>query len=106
MVGFNTPEDALQSFLWAIQNRDLTNLLQALAPDQSKLLQAELTQPGRSADDLFRDAGALPGIRVVGRKESARDGLLDLEVEVIPGIPPKTIRFQQINGQWRIELGL
>jgi hypothetical protein len=29
MVGYNTPEDTLQSLLWAVQNRDLTNLLQA-----------------------------------------------------------------------------
>ena len=33
MVGYSTPDDTLQSFLWAIQNRDLTNVLQALAPD-------------------------------------------------------------------------
>ena len=102
MVGFNTPEDTLQSFLWALQNHNLTNLLQALTADKSEQLQAALTQSGSSADDFFQNSAVLVGLRIVERKESAGEDHLDLKVEMIPGVPPQTIRFQQTNGQWRI----
>ena len=34
LVGFNTPEDTLQSLLWAIQNHDLAKVLEAFTPDE------------------------------------------------------------------------
>ena len=38
MVGYDTPEDALQTLLWATRNHDLTNVLQAFAPGTAEWL--------------------------------------------------------------------
>jgi hypothetical protein len=40
--GFSTPEDTLQSFLWAVQNQDLTNLVQTMVPEMGEKLLAEI----------------------------------------------------------------
>src|ERR1035438_4319523 len=42
MVGYNTPDDTLQSLLWALQNHDLTNVLQAFAPDIAAEIRARV----------------------------------------------------------------
>ena len=41
MVGFNTPDDTLQTLLWAVQNHDLTNVLQAFTPEQAEEIRAQ-----------------------------------------------------------------
>jgi hypothetical protein len=95
-VGYATPENTLQSFLWALRNHDLTNFSQALAPDVAQELQS-----GRSPEAFFDQANGLVGLGIVGRRE-LDDGTVETEVEMIPGLPREHIRFRQINGQWKI----
>ena len=102
MVGYNTPDDTLQSLLWATQNHDLTNLLQAFTPERAEQLQAKARQSDQSTEDFFRDSAAFVGMAVVGRKQDTNDGSIDVEVEVLPGMPHAEISFRQINGQWKI----
>jgi hypothetical protein len=101
LVGYHSPDDTIQSLLWSLQNHDLTNLLQAFAPDRADQLLAEVTQSKRSTEDYFRDAGALPGMAILNRKQLP-DGAIELEVEMAPGLKPAPIRMQQFGGQWRI----
>ena len=101
LVGYNTPDDTLQSLLWAVQNRDMTNLLQAFAPDRAEHLMAELAQSNRSAEDFFRDAAVLPGMAILSRKQLP-DGGVELEVEMAPDLKPAPIRMGHIRGQWKI----
>ena len=100
-VGYNMPEDTLQSFLWAIQNRDLTNLLQALTPTRVEHFLAPAAGSGRSLEPSSARPG-LAGMAVIGRQQSTSDGAIDLQVQVVPGVPPIAITFQQTNGQWKI----
>jgi hypothetical protein len=102
MVGYNTPDNTLQSLLWAVQNHDLTNVLQAFTPDRAEQLQARARQSDPSNEDFFRDSAGLVGVAVVGRKQDANDGSIELEVEMLPGAPHAEISFRQINGQWKI----
>jgi hypothetical protein len=102
MVGYNTPDDTLQSLLWALQNHDLTNVLQACTPERAEQLQAKALQSDHSIEDFFRDSTAFVGMWVVGRKQNTSDGSVQLEVEVMPGMPHEGFIFQQINGQWKI----
>jgi hypothetical protein len=101
LVGYHSPDDTIQSLLWSLQNHDLTNLLQAFAPDRADQLLAEVAQSKRSTEDYFRDAGALPGMAILNRKQLP-DGAIELEVEMAPGLKPAPIRMQQFGGQWRI----
>jgi hypothetical protein len=102
MVGYNTPDDTLQSLLWATRNHDLTNILQAFTPERAEQLQANARQSDHSTEDFFRDSAAFVGMWVVGRKQNADDGSVDIEVEVMPGMPHESFSFRQINGQWKI----
>lgn len=101
MLGYNSPDDTIQSLLWAIQNHDLTNLLQAFSPEQAEEILAEATQPGRSTEDFLRGANAMPGMAVTDRKQLP-DGTMELRVEMAPGLTPAPIRMRQVNGQWKI----
>ena len=102
MVGYNTPDNTLQSLLWAVQNHDLTKVLEAFAPERAQEIQARTRQSDQSAEDFFRDSAALVGMAVVGRKQDPNDGSLEVEVEMLPGMPHEKIAFRQINGQWKI----
>lgn len=102
MVGYSTPENAFQSFLWALRNHDLTNLLQALTPASAQKLQARFQDPGQ-ATAFIRDMDAMPGLSLQSRKDMP-DGSIQFEMEVIPGIPLETVRAQPINGEWKLDL--
>jgi hypothetical protein len=102
MVGYNTPEDTLQSLLWAMHNHDLTNVLQALAPEQAEQLRAHAGESREASEDFFRTTAGFVGMRVVKREQEASDGSLTLELEVIPGMRGPRIKFRQINGQWKV----
>jgi len=102
MVGYNTPEDTLQSLLWAMHNHDLTNVLQALSPEQAEQLRAQAGGSRESIEDFFRKTAAFVGMRVVKREPEANDGSITLELEVVPGMSGPRIKFRQTSGQWKI----
>lgn len=104
-VGFGSPEDSVQSFLWAIEHRDMAILLQFFGPDQARQMAAEVEKRG-SAEDFFKEAGNLPGMLIAGRETKA-DGTVELKVQMIPNDEATTqkARFQQFDGQWRLVSG-
>jgi hypothetical protein len=97
-AGMNTPENTMQSLLWAVQNRDPTNLLQLLTPEsRQKLLQ----EAGDTPENVFEKL-TVPGLRVV-RQQQLPDGSIELQIEVIPGQPtPARILFRQLSGEWKM----
>jgi hypothetical protein len=105
-MGYTTPENTLQTFLWAIHNRDLTNFLQTLAPDTAEKFRAQAGQSGESIEEFFNQARGIVGMCVVNRKPESSDGSISLEVEVVPGASGPRITFRQFDGQWRIAGGL
>ena len=103
-VGYNTPEETIQTMLWAIQNRDSVSFLQAFDPKQAKALSARM-QTRLSAEEFFKQADSWPGIQVVG-KEAGTDGEVVLIVELMPdNESPMRIRFKQFGGQWKMVEG-
>jgi len=103
MVGFNTPENTLQTLLWAIQNHDLTNLLQTLTPDRVEQMRTRVDQTNESIADFFHNAAGFIGMGILSRTQDTQDGSIVLEVEVIPGTPHEKITFRQVNGEWKID---
>ena len=102
MVGYNTPENTLQSLLWAIQNRDLTNVLQAFTPERAEELRAQAGEFRESSEAFFTEAQGFVGMSIIKREPDARDGSIAVEVEVLPGEDRPRITFHQTNGQWKI----
>jgi hypothetical protein len=101
-VGYNTPEDTLQSVLWAARSHDLTNILQAFAPEVAEQIRAQAGESAQSIEDFWSKSAGLVGMRIVSRKPEASDGSITVEVEVVPGMPNAEITFRQINGQWKM----
>jgi len=103
LVGYNTPEQTLQSLFWAVRNRDITNFLQAFTPERAQWLQADLQKSGINVETFFQTMNTLPGARIVSR-EKEPEGRLSLRIEFIPGEALDwSIRLRQIDGQWKIE---
>jgi hypothetical protein len=103
MVGYNTPEDTLQSLLWAVRNRDLTNMLQAYVPETAKSLQTMLQESGRSIEDLWSGEALSFGMRFVRQETNAHSGALLVVGEMAPGLSGPCFFLRQTNGQWKIE---
>ncbi len=105
MVGYNTPEDTLQSFLWAVRSRDVTNALQAFVPEKARELRGELGGSGQSIELVLYNAASFFGMRIVKREQNPRDGSILAWVEVVPGVPGPAMCFRQVEGQWKIVWG-
>jgi hypothetical protein len=99
MAGYNTPEETVESFLWAVYHHDLTNLLQAFTPDTARDLQKRAGELGERLEASFH----IPGLSILGRKQMP-DGTVRLKMEAAPGVP-EGFQFRQINGQWKIDMG-
>ncbi len=103
--GYNTPDDALQSAFWAVQNRDLEKYLEAVRPDVAKELAEELRTESRSADDFFKDKHLPPVYRIAERQQNEEETMV-LIVEIAPDIPPQGIFLRKVGGQWKLESSL
>lgn len=101
-AGCNTPEATMQSFLWALQNRDFNILLQTLTPESIPKMESQVRQGGNSTNEFFNQAAVLAGMAILERRQLP-DGSIMAKVQIVPGIPPEKIRFQPIGGQWKIQ---
>jgi hypothetical protein len=99
-VGANTPENTIQSFLWALQNHDLANLLQLMTPEAGQRL---MRGAGDSPEKFFEDFGVIPGMRIINPQPMA-DGSIQAEAEFMPGEPVPKIHFRMMEGQWKLEI--
>jgi hypothetical protein len=102
-VGYNKPEDTIQSWLWASHNRDLTNLLQTLTPEEAENYRRYLQRFGGPAEKYFGYWLDLPGLRL-GDRQPQPDGSVELTVEIAPGAPEShRIWARLVDGQWKLE---
>ena len=103
-AGYGTPEDTVQSLLSAIQNRDVAGFVQAFSPEAAERTAARI-QSRSSPEEFFKEADALPGLRIV-RKDKTADDIVTLTVEFLPGEAHQTeLRLKQFDGQWKFISG-
>jgi hypothetical protein len=113
-LGYNTPEDTLQSLFWAAQNRNLEKFLEGLTPEAAEELKnlfKDSDNPNEAAKRFFEEEGFPSGFRIIGREQAVNSGVA-LAVQVLK---PKSsaeagmdvdssesIRFEQVAGQWKM----
>lgn len=104
-VGFDTPENTLQTFYWAIQNRDLVTLTQAFGTNMAQQFQRQMEKSARTGEDFFKGAKNIPPMRVLDRQQLP-DGIMELKVGSLPesNLPETKIHFQLVNGQWKMDM--
>lgn len=96
-AGYSTPENTVQSLLWALHHRNATGLLQSFSPDVSAKIEAN-----GGTDSFFKSAEPMPGLAIRGRN-NLPDGSVELEVEFDPSMPTDKLHLRPINGEWKLE---
>jgi hypothetical protein len=99
-VGYATPQATLESFLWAMQNRDPAALARAMTPETAQLF--HLQDPAASTAGFFKQFDALIGLGIIGTQPGA-DGSIKAQVLLLPGIPPEEFLFQNVAGEWKLQ---
>jgi len=97
MAGYNTPEDTLQSLLWALHHKDSLRVLENFTPSAAERLHSYI----HLQEDLLQQLEAFIGMAIVG-KDQLPDGSVEVRVLVAPDAPPLQFRLQSIDGQWKI----
>lgn len=103
-VGFATPSDALQSFLWAVRNRDTNVLFQSLTPASAEGVAGELARQG--GNGFLGGFGALPGFLIKSVQENPA-GTAFVELQIDPNDPTVTEKLpleRDAHGAWRLRL--
>lgn len=99
-VGLSRPQDTMQSFLWAVRSRNITNMLRVLTPEAGeKFLKLYAVSPSR----FFDDSSKLPGFGITKVEPVPGSGGTYMRVQFFLGINPGgNIEMKKINGEWRL----
>jgi len=97
-MGYNSPEDTVQSLLWAFQNRDTTNLLRAFVPETAERLARQFQADEAAAFDSGED---LTGIGIVARDQHP-DGSVTLSLQISTNGRTESILFRFVDGGWKV----
>ncbi len=102
--GLASPEASLETFLWALENRDESTLFRTLTPESANEWGERMTRQGK--EEMWNEAAAVPGFKIHDT-ESQPDGSLKVQLLIIPGEEPTrnppSLTMRNINGEWRIE---
>lgn len=103
-VGYGTPEQTLESFLWAIHNKDTNGVFTALTPESLEPVKRELAQLSDTAE-MFKELAGFAGMLVVDRA-TIEDGVVELKVEIAPGLSPNPtpipFAFRRVGSEWKL----
>jgi len=96
MAGYNTPEDTIQTVMWAMNNHDTNALLEAFDPQMVPQITKEFERNG------FDGAEALVRVKIVSR-QTLPDGRVQLSIQSDAAPDPEPVTFSLIGGKWRIQ---
>ena len=96
-AGYTSPENTVQSFLWAVHHRNVNGLLQSFSPELSAKIQGN-----GGTDSFFKSAGLMPGMAIRSRN-NLPDGSVELEIEIGPSMPTDKLHLSPINGEWKFD---
>jgi small-conductance mechanosensitive channel len=101
MAGYNTPEDTMESLLWALQHGDFTNFLQAFSPEVAQVFPIQTQEAWTNAMNDFHEQ--FTGLSILGRRELP-DGRVELTVKLAGhDEAEQPLHFKQVNGQWKLQ---
>jgi len=105
-AGFATPENALQTFFWAVREGDLAMLAECVPP-QARQHFIHLNEPGNEQErdrTLAEVRGLIAGvgIRVVDR-ESTDDGKATVGIQAAAGGAIMKLQFRRFGAEWKVK---
>lgn len=95
-AGFATPEATVQTFFWAIAQRDAKRIAECM-PDNDR----QKIERGLRGDESFSDLAKMQGFRIVEKKQIAEDKV-ELGIQAAAGgrVMPMPVRL--VNGEWKL----
>jgi len=111
-VGYDTPEDTLQSLFWAAKNRNVEKFLEGLTPESVDAFKNQIQHsdnPAKEIQSILESDDLPPVFEIVGREQLA-DGSLQLKIRIVTDKgadshavdTSEPIGFKQIGGQWKL----
>jgi hypothetical protein len=98
-AGLATPEAAFESFVWALEHKDMNYLLQVVAPEFGELMRRNLASSGH--EEFWRMREGLAGFRIVEARIQAPD-TATVRFEIMPGEAGPEMSLRLIDGAWRV----
>ena len=103
-AGFATPEATVQTFFWALANKDVRAWAHCMSgKDAEKMVQQmqESTDGGATRmERKFAEVAEVQGFRVAEKKQVAEDKV-ELGLQAAAGGHVMSMRLQLVDGEWR-----
>lgn len=103
-LGYESPEDALVSAIWTMQQGDPQGYFESLAPaEQERMAQRWQDKTEEEiANKHQSDVAAISGLRVLSRRDiSNHEVVLDIYIDVEGRGRMQTVSMQRIGGEWK-----
>ena len=102
-AGFATPEATVQSFFWAVANKDIAALAECAGGEFRKIMEKEMQRSiaeGKSIEDQFEPLAKMQGFRIAEKKQIS-DDKVELSIQAAAGGRAMPMRLQLVNGEWK-----
>jgi hypothetical protein len=103
-AGFATPEATVQTFFWAIANKDISVLTECVTGEARKSMEQGIQKSiegGKSFEEQFEPLAKLQGFRVAEKKQIA-ENKIELGIQAAAGGRAMPMRLQLENGEWKL----
>jgi hypothetical protein len=103
-AGFATPEATVQTFFWAIANKDITALAECVTGDERKSMEREMQRSiaeGKSLEDQFEPLAKMQGFRIAEKKQLS-ENKVELSIQAATGGRAMPMRLQLVDGEWKL----
>lgn len=100
-VGYDTPENTLQTLFWAGSQGDAKTFLASLTAEQQKQIwdkETDLTE-AKLGTELAKEVSKLNGYQITKTAQLAGDQTL---LEVLADNETRQIKLQKVDGQWKM----
>lgn len=104
-AGFATPEATVQTFFWALANKDLRAWAQCMSGKDAQKMEQEIRESAdggaKRMEAKFADVANIQGFRISERKQIAADKV-ELGLQAATGGQMLLMHLQLVDGEWRL----
>jgi len=97
-AGLGTPEDALQTTIWAWSQGNFDRMLQCMTSDGTKDFKQELE---KNRDEMAKLGAALPGYRIVETNAASADEVI-FKVELMSDEEGTPMHVRRVGNEWKV----
>jgi hypothetical protein len=106
-AGYASPEDALQTYFWAMNKQDVTNLEASMTPEANTDFMKGLKDSGETADQFFKETAPvlqkISGYRILKLQKKSADEM-DCQIAAA-GAPNKNdwMTIKKVGAEWKVD---